>query len=238
MLPVIHSIAIGPLVITPHGLFFALGAVAAAAFLLKKRKALGLSAGTIVERVFWIFALGLLGARLAYLLAYPDEWQEVAQVLTIWEGGLVSFGGLLVGSGMVFWFAKKTAERDAWLSSTARAFLLGWAIGRIGNFFALESAGVVSPTWDFLHGTVPIQLFESLGCLMLFFGLRSLSTLRLTYGALGGYLLIRFVIDFWRDESVFSGLRVSQWVSAGLFIALVFTYWRLHAQGRKEGRVA
>ncbi|CAN5199592.1 N/A [soil metagenome] len=234
MLPILPSISIGAATLTPHGLFFALGALAGAGFLISQRHTLNLGVGSILERVFWIFGLSLLGARFTFLLAYPDEWQNVSQLLTIWEGGLVSFGGIIVGVIVTIWYYGRAPRGEAWLTAASRAFLLAWAIGRLGNFLSLDSAGVVSPTWNFLYGTVPIELFEALGCLVLFFVVRKLKSVDLRYATLCGYFAVRFLVDFWRDEAVNAGLRTSQWVSLAVLLSLAVTYYVVQVKKRND----
>jgi prolipoprotein diacylglyceryltransferase len=234
MLPILPSLSIGSATLTPHGLFFALGALVGAGFIIAQRDSLNLGVGTILERVFWIFGLSLFGARFAFLLAYPDEWERVSQLVTIWEGGLVSFGGIVVGVIVSMWYYGKAPRGEAWLSAAARAFLLAWAVGRVGNFLSLDSAGLVSSRWNFLYGTVPIELFEALGCLILFFMVRKLKPVDLRYATLLGYFMVRFLVDFWRDEAVNAGLRTSQWVSLAVLLLLGVTYALVQLKKRKQ----
>ncbi len=224
MLQVLPSLEIGSATLTPHGAFFALGALVGGVYLVSQRELLNLSVGDIFQRVFWIFALGLLGARFAFLLAYPDEWQSVSQLFQIWEGGLVSFGGIVVGVAVTLWYMGRAPRGDAWISAAAKAFLLAWAVGRLGNFLSLDTSGLVSSTWNFLYGTIPIELFEAAGCLVLYFLVRNLAPTQMRYFTLIGYFVVRFVVDFWRDESVFGVLRVSQWMSAAILVLLVMLY--------------
>ena len=189
-----------------------------------QRKQLNLTVGDIFQRVFWIFALGLLGARLAFLLAYPDEWQSVLQIFQIWEGGLVSFGGIAVGVVVTVWFSGRAPRGGEWLAAAAKAFLIAWAVGRVGNFLSLDTSGLVSSSWNFLYGTIPIELFEALGCLVLYLLVRHIEHPVIQYVTLIGYFVVRFVVDFWRDEAVFGGLRVSQWMSAAILVLLVTLY--------------
>jgi len=215
-----------------HGFFFALGAVVAtlqACWLLKGV----LRPVEVVERCFWIFVISLFAARLGFLLIYPDEWTSVSQIVTVWQGGLVSYVGMLSGVGMtlLFWRRLPEEKRTLWLNTIVLVTLVGWAIGRLGNYFAADSYGVLSPVWSAFYGRVPIQLFESLLCL----GLAALLWWKrpqpLLLWGLFGYNLGRFVIDFWRDEGSFLGLHVSQWVSLVLVLLsslLLVRYKRTH----------
>ncbi len=218
---------LGSFTITAHGFFFALGAVIATLFLVSQRRSFELRAAEVVERSLVIFLLGILGARLGYLLTYPSQWENTWDVLAIWQGGLITFAGILVGFLVASLYARswKTSRRQHWYDAIVLAALLGWAVGRLGNYYAAESGGVASQFWYLTYDHVPIQLFESLGCLLLFVLLRffRLSPGQTAFVGIAGYAVLRFCVDFWRDELVV-GLRLSQWVALVLLIGVALLY--------------
>ena len=214
--------------ITAHGFFFALGAVIATIYLSNFAHEFDLRTSQVVDRALGIFVVGLLAARVGYLVAYPNSWDSALAFIAIWQGGLVSFTGIAGGLWMAHLYGRLMSanERQAWIQRIVLATLLGWTIGRIGNFYAGESGGVVSSVWSVTYGHVPIQLFESLGCLILFISLnlKKLSPRWTNIAGIGGYLVVRFFVDFWRDEHVI-GLRVSQWFSlVGIVIIALYAY--------------
>ena len=210
----------GQFSITAHGLFFALGAEACYLVLLRLAKSRQLNTENLAEKVAVIFFAGLVAARIGYFISYPSAYQSVVQVFSIWHGGLVSFWGIIGGLGAA-WFLFRE-RRTEWLGLLSVATLLAWAVGRLGNFWAGDSFGVLSPVWGFFYGRVPIQLFEALLCLLLFFfWLRRLDQKNLLVWVLLSYLAARFLVDFWRDESVWAGLHVSQWTSLVLAVPLL-----------------
>jgi prolipoprotein diacylglyceryltransferase len=201
--------------VTSHGIFFALGALLATFFLTKKRSIFDLAMSEMVERVLVIFVIGLLGARIGYLTAYPNQWQSAGDIIAIWQGGLVSFTGIVAGLGVVALYAQRfpLSVRVQWYAVIVQATLLGWALGRVGNYYAAESGGTPSALWQVTYGHVPIQLFEAAGCVFLFLIIRRYQQpLLRVYLGIGGYLVLRFLVDFWRDETRW-GLHVSQWVA-------------------------
>jgi len=210
--------------ITAHGFLFALGAVIGAFFLMYHRQLLALSFNDVLERCVAIFIIGLIGARFGYLVAYPATWQSFGDAIAIWHGGLVSFTGIAAGFAVAALYTRSlpSEKRVIWLSLVVQATLLAWSIGRLGNYYAGESGGVASSVWHLTYGHVPIQLFESLGCLLLFITIRltTLKPLQQIWLGIGGYLILRFVVDFWRDELVV-GLRVSQWTDLICIIVLL-----------------
>lgn len=239
-LPVLLYRADGSSILTTHALFFILGAVAAAVYLLRRADKLGVSQNLAVGWVLWGFTFGLFGARLAFLLAYPNEWREALDLLTIWHGGLVSFGGLLFG-GLYVWFSvqrlSKEKQRRA-LDAIMVSTLLAWAIGRWGNYYAVESVGVQSAFWSATYGRVPIQIFESLGCLVAA-SLLHVQLGRYTPGGVAvigllAYGSLRFVVDTWREEALWGSFHVSQWFALLLALVSFTIWWRFFHRGKKQ----
>ena len=213
--------------LTSHGLFFALGAEAAGLVLQLQARRCGLNSRLVWPLLLITFASGLAGARLLFLILYPDQAGGWSQLLNIWNGGLVSYGGLLAGGYAAYRYIRRFAPEQAalWQQAAVLATLLAWGIGRIGNFLAGDSAGLVSTVWQLTYGRVPIQLFESLLCFLLVLLLwRSKSNIVLLAAA--GYFFGRFVIDVWRDETVLIILHASQWASLLALVCICFIYAR------------
>ncbi|HSI20166.1 MAG TPA: prolipoprotein diacylglyceryl transferase family protein [Verrucomicrobiae bacterium] len=225
--PVLALTRVGP--ITPHGVMFALGAVVAALWFGRQVARAGLFRFVEgVEKGVIIFIAGLFCARFGYLLTYRSEWVEMSQLFAVWQGGLVSFWGI-VGGALVAWYSGRRFTAGQWVEwarAATLAALLGWAIGRIGNYYMGDSYGVPSQVWQAFYGRVPIQLFESLLCFALWFFLRRMEGMRAVWLAALGYFAGRLVIDTWRDEGVFGLLHVSQWVSLLVLLILAFSYVR------------
>jgi prolipoprotein diacylglyceryltransferase len=210
-----------------HGFFFALAAFFATVILMKQGKKLGTDPLRVLENCVYIFLAGLFGARLGYLLIYNDQWVSVAQLWQIWQGGLVSYTGIVAGLGVGWLFVRKlpSEKRLLWADALVKAGLAAWAIGRLGNYYAADSFGVTSPVWSAFYGRVPIQLFESLLCLVVALKLSWMPKLRPGQQAYLGsiaYFAGRLLIDTWRDEGSLLHLHVSQWSS---LILLAITIW-------------
>ncbi len=199
----------------------------------------------IFNMAFWCFILGVLGARLYYVLFYhfSDYLKDPISIIRIWDGGLAIHGGLLVGILIVILYCKKYKFRFIrLLDFIAPAILLGQAIGRWGNFFNGEAFGsdVAASTLksylipDFIikgmtdaSGTtyMPTFLFESFACLVLFIifmlvrNYKYLKVGTLTALYFMGYGVIRFFIEFQRDDALVIGdIRVAQVISVIFFI--------------------
>jgi len=114
----------------------------------------------IWDAMVWVLPLGILGARLWYVVnsilggsryfIYNPFIQinfftgkiPFPTVLAVWEGGLHFFGGLLFGAITLFFFLKKN-RMDFWLflDSIAPAILIGQALARPANFINQELYG-------------------------------------------------------------------------------------------------
>ena len=224
--PVLLVTAIVP--VYTHGLFFAMGALAAALFLASQRHFLDEGAAWLVEKVLLIFVISLFVARVGFFITYPSTLENLGQIFAIWQGGLVSYWGLLSGVLLGLYIGRKMTSPDRWYAATALAALLGWGIGRIGNYFAGDSVGVMSAHWAFFYGRVPIQFFESILCFALFFFLLPKlkeQTHRIPWLVGFGYFAGRFIIDTWRDEDVFFGLHASQWLSL-IVLCILALIWK------------
>jgi len=91
------------------------------------------------------------------------------------------------------------------------------------------SKGLVSENDKFSLPVYPTQLFESIGCLIIFFILLYLYKRKKFDGQIAAfsiifYAVLRFIIEFFRVNPSFLGLTVSQWISLGLIIFGAFIY--------------
>ena len=143
----------------------------ALAYFLAPRK--GIDPEHIVDVCLWALPIGIVGARLYYVIftwdyygAHPD------QILNIRGGGLAIHGGLLFGiaTGIMvikYYKGKILDYMDVMMPGIA----LGQAIGRWGNYFNSEAHGVATdlPWAIYADGELvhPTFLYESIWCLLL-----------------------------------------------------------------------
>lgn len=140
---------IGDFPITTFGLMVCLGAIAGSLWL---RRALGAFAlrgrDPVGDLVTWSVLLGLLGARLMYVVLHPsairgaDGSLQPLKLLALWEGGLVSYGGFLGGALGAWLFARRQRLPFMRLGDAlAPALALGQSIGRIGCLLVGDDHG-------------------------------------------------------------------------------------------------
>ncbi len=201
----------------------------------REEQRLGLPKDTMVDLALTAVPLGMVGARLYYVLM---SWELFAddpiRILYIWEGGIAIYGAVLGGLLGVLWYARKKKLRCAMLTDIiVPGLLLAQAIGRWGNYFNMEAYGVqiTDPKLQFFPAAVLIPSAEGYTWYAATFFYESVWNL-LGFGALWKlrgkaketgdmtlwYMLIygagRFVIEQLRMDSLYLGpLRVSQYVS-------------------------
>ena len=130
-----------------YGVLVMLGAVVGALFAEKEIRRRGENGETIWDAMIWVLPIGIIGARLWYVLNsvlggssyYIDNPVKIAY---IWEGGPHFFGGLLFGVITLYIFLKNNGF-DHWLflDAIAPATLLGQALARPANYINQELYG-------------------------------------------------------------------------------------------------
>jgi len=213
MHPIVFQV--GNLVVYSHGLLAAVGILIGSFFIGWLAKRHGLKLREYWDMILYSILAGLVGARLGYVILYYHEFSRFREIFYIWQGGLVSYTGLIFGFGMAAWWLYLKKQKIApWLDVGILGVLLGWGIARIGCFLAgdligkvTESRlGIIFPTIDFLP-RFPVALFEAVGVFLLFGILIYLFQKKTTFPGLifilgvAGYALIRFGVDFWRIYS-------------------------------------
>ena len=97
MYPVLFEI--GSLKIYAFGTFIVLAFLAASFYVRRQAvKSLGLDGERVFNLCFALLFIGLLGARALYVMVhYAEHVQEPMSAFKIWKGGLVLYGGMLLG---------------------------------------------------------------------------------------------------------------------------------------------
>jgi phosphatidylglycerol:prolipoprotein diacylglycerol transferase len=213
---------IGNFPIHTYGAMIALGFVFAIATILILGQKEKLDLEKTLDLTFWLFLVGLVGARLLYVLTrwqdYSGDWLGIFKV---WEGGLVFFGGPLAALPFGIWYFKKN-KLPAWKTADVLipALTINHALGRVGclgagccygsptgNDFGirLDLAGMDSGLRNTpLH---PTQLYEFVGLMILFLGLIAVQRFKkfdgqvvLTYFLV--YPILRSIVEVFRGDTI------------------------------------
>ena len=230
---------LGPISVNWYGLIIVTGMILAIYLTIHEGKKRGISEDFIVDTAFWTLPLGIIGARLYYVLFELDFYlSDPIRIFYVWEGGLAIYGGIIAGLITVYYRSnKENIPLSLMTDILAPHVLLAQAIGRWGNFINQEAhGGEVSRQFlekfmlpEFIieqmniNGTYyhPTFLYESvwsvLGVILLFI-LRNREKLLLRGEITAGYLIWygigRFFIEGMRTDSLYLGpVRISQIVS-------------------------
>ncbi len=173
---------------------------------------------------------GIVGARLAYIIANLDHYlAHPLEMLRIDQGGLIFYGGFIVAALAVVAFARIRQLPLLTLGDfTVSALPLGHAFGRMGCF--LNGCCYGAPTdvpWAVpMAGALrhPVQLYEA-GFNLLLYGVLHLLLRRQRPGLVSAVYMMaygawRFGIEFLRgdDRLRTAGLDVAQLISLGLIM--------------------
>ncbi len=203
----------------------------------RRLKKLGIDTDIIYDYLIVCLPLGIIGARLYYVIFEWSYYSEhLANIIKIWNGGLAIHGGLIGAFIGIYLVSRKKKFNVLFiLDIVAPCFLLAQSIGRWGNFFNMEAHGVQTTVpWainviDPVLGSImvhPTFLYESiwdfLGFLLLYFIIDKkfkkydgeLICSYFIYYSIG-----RFFIEGLRTDSLMIlGLRTAQLVSLILII--------------------
>lgn len=207
---------------------------------------------TFINTILIALPLGIIGARLYYVIFEFDYYRNnISQILNIRQGGLAIHGGLIAGVLAAFLYLRKKRINFFILGDVAApSIILAQAMGRWGNFFNQEAhGGPVSYEFIkhfpgfiqkgmYIEGVYyqPTFLYESIWNIIVFFILinllkRSKNTGIVFFTYIGLYSIGRFFIEGLRTDSLMLGsIRVAQLVSISGFViwiaALIFCYFR------------
>ncbi len=238
--PVLFNI--GFIEIRYYGLVYLLGFLLVLLFLKKYKSELKLKEEHIYDLIFYLFLSILFGARLFYFLI-EEPYTLIRQPLEffkIWNGGMSFFGSLIFVLISIFLYCKKNKINfyllgDILVFPTTIALILG----RLANFINGELVGTVSNLqWcvifnNYLECRHPYQIYASLSHLILLCILFKVKKVKEKLKLKDGiillsfvffYSLIRFLVDFFRDEPRIFGLTIWQYLSLVFIIASIFYY--------------
>ena len=218
-----------------HGLMVVLGIFVGTILLFKFIQKQNLSAVTLAELIIWSLFGGLIGARFLYVLLYLNQFGNWQEIFYVWNGGMVSFGGMVGGLLTAFIYLKTKKENvGRWFDLSIVPLFVGWAIGRIGCFLNGDSIGVATSSIFGIWGHYQTALMESLLLVIICVIIIKLSKIKKNVWPNGmffaiGFLIYglgRFMIDFVQEEPIwFWGLRYGQVGSALTIIFALILIW-------------
>ena len=195
-----------------YGILMASGMILGTIIALKEAKRVGISEDSVLDLAIIAIPMGLLGARLYYVLFNWGYYsQNPSQILNFRGGGMAIHGALIAGLLTGYIFTKIKKINFLKMADTIMIGMpLAQAIGRWGNFINQEAHG--GPTnlpWGIMVDGVkvhPTFLYESIW--------DALYEGQIIVYYIGLYSLGRFFIEGLRTDSLMIGpLRMAQVIS-------------------------
>jgi phosphatidylglycerol:prolipoprotein diacylglycerol transferase len=248
MFPVL--IRIGPFTIHTYGFLIAAAFLLGLWLALRQAEREGLAKDKITDIGFYALFAGIVGSRVFFI---GTEWGHFADhpldMIKIWEGGLVFYGGVIFAIPVAVWYARRQGlllwqTADIWAPSIA----VGHAIGRLGCLCAGCCYGLPTDLpWGitFSHPETlairgiplhPTQLYESAAEFLNFAILVMIRRRKSFHGQLFwvyvmNYAVIRALVELFRGDFergfILPGISVSQGISAAMFVTAIAFLMRL-----------
>ncbi len=92
-----------------YSLFILIGVVVAYFMIIREAKKFNISSDAIFNLFFWTIIIGIIGARLYYVVF---NWEyfgtHINEIWQIWQGGLAIHGGILFGLITIFRYNRRS----------------------------------------------------------------------------------------------------------------------------------
>ncbi len=141
--PVLDRIHLfGDFAISPHGIGIAVGFLFGAWILQHEGPKRGVSVEHINTMVFWALIGTIIGARLFFVIGHFSEFDGVADMLALWNGGLTLLGGI-AGAILINipLFRKYHYSFFQVMDGAVIGLAFGIAFGRIGDLIIGDHLG-------------------------------------------------------------------------------------------------
>ena len=239
------KINIGPLSISPHGVGIAVGFLLGSYFFLKWCREAGLTDDQVYSLINRAAIGSIIGARVAYVINHPGDFNNPLEVFAVWKGGISLLGG--ISGAVIAGIPKMRSEGlSGWkiLDLAVPCVAMGIFVGRIGDLVIADHLGkptdfflgyvcpshetgspCLAPVGQAVHQPALYDLFSVTLLLVVLLQLRKTKRwdgfMTLFFGA--WYGMGRFIEDFFRiDETHGSGLTGSQWTAVTVMVFCLF----------------
>ena len=226
-----------------YALIICMGMLFAVSYVIYRSKQIGIDSEQVLDFALFVIPIGVLGARLYYVLMELDSFNTIWEAFNIRNGGLAIYGGIIAGAITVFCVCKyKKIDFLAFADCVVPALIMAQAIGRWGNFMNGEAFGEITDsflrmgirnvnsiytfgTYDMVY-VHPTFLYESLWNIIGFIGINIFYKHKKYDGQIflmifGWYGLGRMLIEGLRTDSLYlfnTNIRVSQALAGILFV--------------------
>ncbi len=125
-----------------YAVLITIGMILSALYAFYRGRTLGIKPDYMYDYAIFTIILGVIGARLYYVLTKLEDYKTFGSWFAIWEGGLAIYGGIIGGVIAIVLVSlfRKISVLTA-LDAIAPSVMIGQAIGRWGNYFNQEAFG-------------------------------------------------------------------------------------------------
>lgn len=241
-------VEIGPLTLYSYGFMLALGVALATAVTVILACRAGIAEESVLDIVIIGVLAGVIGSRLFYVFLYDWSYyrEHLWQILNIRNEGLVFYGGLIAGTlAVCVYLYFKRLSIPVLADIIAPGIALAYGVGRIGCFLngccygkPTDAAwGIVFPFVDQISRH-PTQIYETLLSFLLFgflwwFYPRRRFDGQVFLGYLGFYAILRFAVEFLRENLMVSAFLTVAQINALIMLGLTLVAY-IWLSGRKD----
>jgi len=233
---------IGPFALHSYGVFVAMAFLSAMGLALREARRVGEDPEKILDLCFYVLVAAIAGSRILYVVVnWPTFEQDPVEIVRIWHGGLVFYGGFIGAFIAAWWYIR--SKKLSFLKTAdilAPSIAFGQFVGRIGCFCAgccygkpsnLPWAVVFTDPESLAPRGIPLhptQLYSSLNGLLIFallVGLRRIKSFdgQLFWSYVLLYAVTRSIIEIFRGDprGMFFGGAISTSQLLGSIMAAV-----------------
>ncbi|MCD6139235.1 MAG: prolipoprotein diacylglyceryl transferase [Deltaproteobacteria bacterium] len=246
---------IGPFALHSYGVFVAMAFLSAMGLALREARRVGEDPEKILDLCFYVLVAAIAGSRILYVVVnWPTFEQDPVEIVRIWHGGLVFYGGFIGAFIAAWWYIR--SKKLSFLKTAdvlAPSIAFGQFVGRIGCFCAgccygkpsnLPWAVVFTDPESLAPRGIPLhptQLYSSLNGLLIFallVGLRRIKSFdgQLFWSYVLLYAVTRSIIEIFRGDprGMFFGGAISTSQLLGSIMAAVAIVMLIVLKRRKQ----
>ncbi len=125
-----------------YAVFITLGMVLCVLYIIFMSNKIGITSEDVIDFALFVIPIGIIGARLYYVLSEIEHYHSLMDVINIREGGLAIYGGIIAGglTVLIMCYIKKI-NFLAFADCVSPGVILAQAVGRWGNFMNGEAFG-------------------------------------------------------------------------------------------------
>ena len=140
------SVQVGPLTLRVFGLMVALGMIVGIVVAARRNERFGVPRGETERVGFWLVVIGLVGARILWVLSNLERIDSPIDIIAVWEGGLSFTGGFIAAALAAPLLTRGWPKGRRWvfLDGAVLGLAIGQTIGRIGCY-AVGEPSVARP---------------------------------------------------------------------------------------------